>query len=123
MKQAVLQKDVITPYLLESLDYVYENGGVLLKNADPYAVHLYSMFLLAQFKDKRAFSKLTRILTLDYDVIDYLLGDGLTEDYVLTLISTYDGTGRRCSKLLRTNSKLFCTLLRVESLRMAVPAG
>jgi hypothetical protein len=91
MREAVAQKDAITLHLLDVLDYIYENAGKFEEDDDPYALHIYAAFLLSQFREKRAFSKLVRLLTLENSVVDFLFGDSVTEDYPNFLISTYDG--------------------------------
>jgi hypothetical protein len=50
------------------------------------------MYLLAQFREQRAFPKLIRLIkNRDSDSLDFLLGDTLTEYYAAILCSAYDG--------------------------------
>lgn len=91
MAAAVEQREKITPYLLESLDYICQNAKRIYEEEEPYDLHIYAMFLLAQFREKAAFPKLIEILKLDEDIREYFIGDMLTEDYPALLYSTYDG--------------------------------
>lgn len=88
VEAAVNYKDEITPKLLEFLDYAYHNYEIL---DDNYMGHLYALFLLAEFKETKAFQLALNILELHEDSIDLLLGDCLTEDYPNILASLYDG--------------------------------
>ncbi|GHT82693.1 hypothetical protein FACS1894137_02080 [Spirochaetia bacterium] len=91
LAEAIKQRDAVVPYLLESLDYIYDQVEHLMKDSIPYELNIYAMYLLAQFREKRAFPKLIRILTLNTEQMDFVLGDTLTEDYSAILCSTYNG--------------------------------
>lgn len=94
LAEAVRQKEAITPILLDSLDTIYEKvqsegGGVC---DDPmYDLSAYALFLLAEFQEQKAFPKLMRMLALDSESVDLLLGDILTDGMGNILYSTYDG--------------------------------
>ena len=79
------------PELLESLEYIGQNAVVLYEEDSDYFLHIYAMFLLAQFREKRAFPYLIAFLRLPEDLCDYVLGDSLTEDIHRMLLCTYDG--------------------------------
>ena len=79
-----------TSDLLESLDYVYKNAYELSERGSEYYLHMYAMFLLAEFREKKAFPYLTKLLTLPEDFLDIFMGDTLTEDFCRVLLSTYD---------------------------------
>lgn len=59
--------------------------------ADNYSLHLYGIFLLAQFQDRAFFPKLMRLASLPEDTLDFLIGDVLTEDLGSILYNTYNG--------------------------------
>lgn len=93
LAEAVRQREVITPALLDALDTVYEKVQTEGKGVcdDPaYGLSAYAMFLLAQFQERRAFPKLLRLLTLDRDSLDIVLDDML---FCIgnILYSTYNG--------------------------------
>jgi transcription termination factor NusB len=98
LMEAVRLREEITPYLLDSLDYMTDNAQKLMDEADNedaehkyYDLHISAMHLLAQFKEKRAFPKLARLMNVDDETVDYILGDTLTERYAAILRDTYDG--------------------------------
>lgn len=93
LAEAVRQREAVTPYLLDALDKVYE--GVQKEREeiwdDPaYDLSYYAFFLLSQFREKRAYPKVLRILTLDPEALDIVLGDLVTSTGDI-LYSTYDG--------------------------------
>lgn len=91
LSEAIRQREAVTPPLLEALDYAFENAARLREEESDYYLHVYAMYLLAQFREPQAFPKLVRLLTLDEESLEYLVGDCLTEDYDTLLSSTYDG--------------------------------
>lgn len=93
LAEAVRRKEEITPILLDSLDTVYEKVQTEGEEVfgDPACnLAAYAVFLLAQFREQRAFPKLLRLLTLDEDNLDLALGDELSCMGNI-LYSTYDG--------------------------------
>ena len=78
------------PELLESLDYVYNHPSELQENNGDYYLHIYAMYLLAEFREKKAFLRLVRLLTLQEDDLDAIIGETLTEGFPQLLLSTYD---------------------------------
>ncbi|GHV72760.1 hypothetical protein AGMMS49940_00620 [Spirochaetia bacterium] len=91
LAEAIEQRDAVIPYLLDALDHAYDHAEQLMEEDLSYELHLYAMYLLAQFREQRAFPKLIRILTLDEKQVDGILGDTLTDGYASILCSTYNG--------------------------------
>ena len=56
-----------------------------------FQLHFYALFLLGQFQDKAAFQKITELVSLPPDVVDYLIGDTITSGLSDILYNTYDG--------------------------------
>ena len=56
-----------------------------------YMAHLYAMFLLAQFRDTRAYPLVVRFRSLPGDLVDSLCGDFITEDLGQVLASVCGG--------------------------------
>lgn len=104
MAQAVARREEITPVLLACLDHVYDNAENLAQTENPDCLHLYAMFLLAQFREPQAFPKLIRLLTLPSHWLDFLIGDSLTEDYPKFLYSTYDGQISLICEIIKTKN-------------------
>lgn len=93
LHEAVRQREAITPVLLDRLDWLLEN--VLERDEeiheDPeYEQSWYALFLLAQFREKRAYPKYIRLLSLDSKRLQIAFGDEVCEAGRL-LYSTYDG--------------------------------
>lgn len=93
LTEAVRQREAVTPALLDSLDWLLENVKKRkdeVYNEPEYGLSWYAFFLLAQFREKRTYPKLIRILSLDRDRLEIALGDVVCNAGDL-LYSTYDG--------------------------------
>ncbi len=93
LAEAARQKEAITPYLLDALDRLYEgvqSAGDGICDDTAYDLSCYAFFLLAQFREQRAFPRVLRMLTLDNDALEIVFGDMITLVGNI-LYSTYDG--------------------------------
>ena len=89
LSSAVYYKDQISPKLLDYLSYIYDNYELV---SDSNSLHIYALFLLAQFREKLAYKKIITLLTLPPDVTEHLFGDLVTEpDFANILASVYTG--------------------------------
>lgn len=88
--RAIAQREVIIPELLEILEYTCDNAETLAKEGK-YMAHIYAMFLLAQFREPRAYPLLYNLLLKPFEFVDKLLGDMSTESLPNVLASTFDG--------------------------------
>ena len=96
IKEIQANKDDYIPELLESLDYMLKNIKELYDNANKdnyYFLPTYAMYLLAEFREKRAFPILTELMRLPEDYVDYVFGDTLTGDLDNILLCTFDDSG------------------------------
>lgn len=91
LREAQSKRIELTTELLESLDYANNKVKELREEDSDYYLHTYAMYLLAEFREKRAFSKLIAFLRQPEEYIDFLLGETLTEDFPCLLCSTFDG--------------------------------
>lgn len=94
LAEAARQREAITPYLLDAINTVYQKVQEIGDEVcdDPsYDLSYYALFLLAQFREQRAFPVFLQILTLDEDCLDMVLGDALTETMPSVLYSTFNG--------------------------------
>ena len=89
VQAAVTQREEVTPYLLRALEEVAETPEKFASSEN--MLHLFASYLLAQFRDKRAYRPLTRILATPGDTADKLFGDTITERLENILASVYDG--------------------------------
>lgn len=88
------------PYLREALDKAIREKTEL--DSD-YQLHFYALFLLGQFRDKEAFQKITELVSLPPEVVDYLIGDTVTSRLSDILYNTYDGDMKRLKQMIDDN--------------------
>ena len=99
LRRAIAQRDEIIPELLEILKFTCENAETLAKK-DNYLAHIYAMYLLAQFRERRAYPLLTNLLNKPSKLVDRLLGDMVTEGLPNILASIYDGDVNLLHKII-----------------------
>lgn len=90
LKKASERKSEITPILLQELDRVIESPEIATEDRD-YMLHLYAIYLLAEFREKKAFAKIINLIELTPDEVENMLGDTITERLSSILYSTFDG--------------------------------
>jgi hypothetical protein len=90
MKAAVEQREAITPELLRVLESVAGDPAKWAERKE-YMLHLFALFLLAQFREKRAYPLVVKIFGTPgeslYDLFGDIVADGLSQ----ILGSVYDG--------------------------------
>ena len=89
LEQATARKDEITPHLLIILERVADDPDGALDQEDP--AYLYALYLLAQFRETRAYPLIVRIASLPPETVDELLGDTITEGLPKILASVCGG--------------------------------
>jgi len=90
MKAAVEQRDAITPELLRVVEAVADNPEDFARR-DNYMVHLFALFLLAQFREKRAYPAIVKMFSAPGETPFDLAGDTVTEGLCQIFASVYDG--------------------------------
>lgn len=90
LKQAIAQKEAITPALLEILADAAQNLKKIAKDTD-YMAHLYAMFLLAQFREKQAYPLIVNFFATPGDLATEVTGELVTEDLARILASVCGG--------------------------------
>jgi hypothetical protein len=90
VEAAVARREEITPELLRILQETVDRAAQLDAEGD-YMAHLYAMFLLAQFRETRAYPLMVRFASLPSDLLDSLCGDFITEDLGQVLASVCGG--------------------------------
>ncbi|HPG67785.1 MAG TPA: DUF1186 domain-containing protein [Candidatus Hydrogenedentes bacterium] len=90
---AMEMRDEITPRLLHILEDVIERADEIVteEKDGAYFAHLYAMYLLAQFRETRAYPLVVRFTRLEENLLDALAGDFITEDLCRVLASVCDG--------------------------------
>jgi hypothetical protein len=90
MRAAVEQREAITPELLRAVESVAEDPVKHAERKD-YMLHLFALFLLAQFREKRAYAPIVRMFSGPGETPFDLAGDTVTEALSQILASVYDG--------------------------------
>ncbi len=90
VEAAVARREEITPELLRVLEDTVDRAAELDAEGG-YMAHLYAMFLLAQFRETRAYPLVVRFALLPGDLLDSLCGDFITEDLGQVLASVCGG--------------------------------
>lgn len=91
LKEAIKQKKKITPELLKMLEYTKENLDEICNEEDDFFGYNYAFFLLAEFREQKAFPYLIDLLNKDMKIVEYILGDLCLEYIPRLLASTYNG--------------------------------
>jgi Protein of unknown function (DUF1186)/SEC-C motif len=89
LRQAVEKKDEIIPHLLEALKKAANDPNAVLEFED--GSYIYAMFLLAQFRENRAYPLIIKIASHPPELVEALLGDIPTEDMANILASVSMG--------------------------------
>jgi len=90
VEAAVARREEITPELLRVLEGSVDRAAELDAEGG-YMAHLYAMFLLAQFRETRAYPLVVRFASLPGELLDSLCGDFITEDLGQVLASVSGG--------------------------------
>src|SRR5262245_10637850 len=77
LEQATDRKEEITPRLLNILERVADDPDWAIRQES--SAYLYAFYLLAQFREARAYPLIVRIASLPPETVDELLGDTITE--------------------------------------------
>ena len=99
VREAMAQPEAITPHLLSALEAV-ANDPESFANDTNNMLHVFAIHLLAQFREKRAYPLLVKILMAPDDVPDDLFGDTLTEGLNRLLASVYSGDPEPLKRLV-----------------------
>src|SRR5712692_9571189 len=90
VEAAVARREEVVPELLRIMDETVARAAELDAEGD-YVAHLYAMFLLAQFREVRAYPLVIRFALLPSDLLDSLCGDFITSDLGRVLASVCGG--------------------------------
>jgi len=101
MRAAIEQREAITPELLKVLETCAEDP-VRFANRKDYMLHMFALYLLAQFRETRAYPLAARILSAPGEVCFDLFGDTVTEALSQILGSIYDGDPKPLEKLIES---------------------
>ncbi len=89
VSQAIEQREAITPELLRILEYAHHNVEHLSETG--YMAHIYAMYLLAQFREPRAYPLIVKFFSTPGEITLDMTGDVVTEDLGRILASVCSG--------------------------------
>jgi hypothetical protein len=90
LRSAIEQREAVTPHLLRVLETAAADPAKAAKS-DDWLLPTLGIFLLAQFREKRAFPLLMRICEAPGEIPFDIIGDTVTEGLCRILASVYDG--------------------------------
>jgi uncharacterized protein YchJ len=104
VREAISQREAIAPELLHILEYAVANIAEVARQED-YVAHLCALYLLAQFREERAYQPMVNLACGDWTHVDMTLGDIITEDL-----------GRMLASVCNGDTSLICAMIENESL-------
>jgi len=90
VEEAIRRREEITPHMLRALQEPAQHPPGS-EEAGAYFLPLYAMFLLAQFRERRAYPPIVELCKLPRETLDSLLGDTITEGLPRIIASVFDG--------------------------------
>ena len=93
VEEAIAARDQITPELLNIIEYAKQNVEELTQDGD-YMAHMYAMYLLAQFREERAYPAIVDLFSIPGEGVLEATGDLVTEDLDRILASVSNGDTR-----------------------------
>ena len=103
LEDAVQHREQIIPDLLRIIEQTKENAEKSEVHQD-YMAHLYALFLLAQFREKRAYPLIVDFFLLPREITFDLTGDVVTEDLGQILASVSCGDISLITKLVENKN-------------------
>lgn len=90
LEEAIKNKEQTTEILLNELDYMIEHPESTIENNE-YNLHFFTVYLLAQFREKEACQRILNLVSLPPEQVDFMFGDLVTVDLNSIIYSTFDG--------------------------------
>ncbi len=103
LQQAIAHKEQIIPELLKIVRDAEQNAQKLLRQQN-YIAHFYALYLLAQFRETRAYPLIVNFFSMPGEITLDLTGDLVTEDLGRILASVSGGDTRLIKSLLENES-------------------
>lgn len=126
LKEAVCQREEITPELLRILEYALANAQAIGQQEEDgsYFAYMYAMYLLAQFRETRAYPLVAQFAALPEGILRRLVSDFITEGLDCVLASVCGGETNLIEALIE-NPKVeeYVRGAAIYSLLILVAAG
>jgi hypothetical protein len=103
VQEALQKREEITPHLLRSL----QEATQILSSPEPEEppfLPIYAMYLLAQFRDRRAYPLVIDLCKLPIKELDRLLSDLITEALPRIIASVFDGNMEPIESIIENES-------------------
>jgi hypothetical protein len=102
IEEAIRRREEITPHLMRALQEAVERPVDSEEEAS--FLPLYAMFMLAQFRDRRAYPPIVEICKLPRKTLDALIGDTITEGLPRIIASVFDGDTKPIKEVIENSS-------------------
>lgn len=126
VEAAMEMREELTPALLRILEDTLERAGEIAAEDEEHAyfAHLYAMYLLAQFRETRAYPLVVRFTRLEEHLLDALFGDFLTGNLHRVLASVCGGDTEPIKQLVEDPGVYeYARSAALRSLLVLVAAG
>jgi len=121
--QAIEQREAVALELLRILEYAHDNIEGIAERPD-YFAHIYAMYLLAEFREPRAYPLLIQFFSTPGEITLDVTGDTVTEDLGRILASVCDGDIEPIKSLIENEqANEFVRYAAVTSLVALVTCG
>jgi hypothetical protein len=90
LREAIEQREAITPELLRFVEAIAANPAEFAKRDDDM-LPVFALYLLAQFREKRAFPAIVKMFSAPGEISYQLVGDTVTDGLKRIFASVYDG--------------------------------
>jgi hypothetical protein len=126
LEAAVERREEITPELLRILEYTVANAEALAREDEDgsYFAYLHAMYLLAQFRETRAYPLVVQFARLPEAILSNLVSDFITEGLELVLASVCGGDTTLIETLIEDpNAEEYARGAGIHALLVLVAAG
>ena len=103
LEKAIEYKEEMIPELLKMLEYTKENLENIFNEKDEFYGYIYAFFLLAEFREKRAFPYLIEIINKGEEYVEYIIGDDYPDYLHRLLASCYNGDDKLLFDIIEDN--------------------
>lgn len=103
LEKAIEYKEEMIPELLKMLEYTKENLENIFNEKDEFYGYIYAFFLLAEFREKRAFPYLIDLINKGEEYVEYIIGDDYPDYLHRLLASCYNGDDKLLFDIIEDN--------------------
>ncbi|MCF8211818.1 MAG: DUF1186 domain-containing protein [Rhodoferax sp.] len=122
VKFATDHREEVAPHLIEALSQMALNPA--LADDHNYLLHIYAMYMLASWRDVRAYAPLVALGHLSEKALDLVLDSSLTDGYERCLASVCDGDLQPLQALFEdTKASHWARLAALEAISVLVLEG